>query len=407
MTIVLPALAVAFGAFFVWLTVFVINRREYWATWRRVLVRSFMRTLPWGATLAVVVVGVLWFVVEPKYYCARAKAYISGSGFPPRAVYNITTRFPDRFVETELEWLQSPLVIRQAIESDRLERFPELQSRSAARDPVPWISRYLTVEPVGTTFLYDVSYTARDPESASKIVNAVLNSYMSRFEDDGIQGEFILEELARQLLRLDEKIESQRDRLNELTPRLGVGAIIETNTHPDAESWGATWGLRTKLALAEVEVEIGRARIAGLHEAVRRDGTRQRKLAIQFAEDNLTKVQKNVEKLAEKLAAEQSEHGDPPEPSVELEWTRLELRSAVEIRNRIADCIRELTAEWRSTAALHIVQLAATSASPDGPTPGQLMAIAGTVALFTPFLLDVLCTAISQVRSARRRREAA
>src|SRR5258708_2416010 len=63
MTIFLPALTVACGAFFVWLTVWVVNRREYWGTWRRVLFRSFKRTLPWGTTLAVVVVGVLWFVV--------------------------------------------------------------------------------------------------------------------------------------------------------------------------------------------------------------------------------------------------------------------------------------------------------------------------------------------------------
>jgi hypothetical protein len=33
MTIVLPALAVAFAAFCVWLTVRVVNRRERWAKW--------------------------------------------------------------------------------------------------------------------------------------------------------------------------------------------------------------------------------------------------------------------------------------------------------------------------------------------------------------------------------------
>jgi hypothetical protein len=33
MTIVLPALAVAFGALCVWLTVRIVNRRERWAKW--------------------------------------------------------------------------------------------------------------------------------------------------------------------------------------------------------------------------------------------------------------------------------------------------------------------------------------------------------------------------------------
>jgi hypothetical protein len=33
MTIVLPALAAAFGAFCVWLTVQIVNRRERWAIW--------------------------------------------------------------------------------------------------------------------------------------------------------------------------------------------------------------------------------------------------------------------------------------------------------------------------------------------------------------------------------------
>jgi hypothetical protein len=36
MTILLPALAVAFGAFCVWLTVRILNRRERWAKWTAV-----------------------------------------------------------------------------------------------------------------------------------------------------------------------------------------------------------------------------------------------------------------------------------------------------------------------------------------------------------------------------------
>ena len=38
MTIILPALAVAFAGFCVWLTVRIVNRRERWAKWRLVAV---------------------------------------------------------------------------------------------------------------------------------------------------------------------------------------------------------------------------------------------------------------------------------------------------------------------------------------------------------------------------------
>ena len=53
MTILLPALAVAFAAFCVWLTVRIVNRRERWAKWTAVglIVVIFLYPLSWGPAL--------------------------------------------------------------------------------------------------------------------------------------------------------------------------------------------------------------------------------------------------------------------------------------------------------------------------------------------------------------------
>ena len=53
MSIVLPALAVAFAAFCVWLTVRIINRRERWAKWTAVALlvgAPPLYLLSWGPT---------------------------------------------------------------------------------------------------------------------------------------------------------------------------------------------------------------------------------------------------------------------------------------------------------------------------------------------------------------------
>jgi uncharacterized membrane protein len=49
MSIVLPALAVAFGAFSVWLAVRIVNRRERWAKWLAVVLAftSALLTIWW------------------------------------------------------------------------------------------------------------------------------------------------------------------------------------------------------------------------------------------------------------------------------------------------------------------------------------------------------------------------
>jgi thiamine transporter ThiT len=51
----------------VWLGVRIGNREDRWATWRQILLNSFIRTLPWGIALGGIVVGVLWLVVGPRY----------------------------------------------------------------------------------------------------------------------------------------------------------------------------------------------------------------------------------------------------------------------------------------------------------------------------------------------------
>jgi hypothetical protein len=404
MTILLPALTVACGAFFVWLTVFVINRREYWATWRRVLVRSFIRTFPWGTTLAVVVVGMLWFVIGPRY---RACAVVKIRGYPMTSLSFFPTSADDDYRATVVKRLQSPIVIRQAIESGGLQQLAELQSQSAAKDPGHWISRNLVVTRFGKgDGIYEVSFTARDPEIACKVVYAVLNSTMSQLLEGESERGFAVEELDKTLVRLGEEIELRRDRLSGLTRRADSSTIVEETTPREAASRRVSVELWEKLATAEVELSIGRARIAGLREAIRSGGDSQREAALQFAEDDVANLTNTVESLRAKLAAERSKHGDPPEPSLELDLARLELQSVEDIRHRISDCVVRWTTEHHGPPEVMILRDARTPKFPEELTPGPQTAFAGTAAFFTPFLLDVLWTAICQVRSARRRREA-
>jgi hypothetical protein len=183
MSIALPALAVAFGAFFIWITVWVVNRREYWDACWRVLSRSFMRTLPWGTALAVIVVSVLWFVVGPRY---RAGAVVQIRG-PMRTSPSFFGRREDydERIESAVKRFHSRDVISKAIESDGLRALAELHSPSAAKDPVQWINQNLAVTRIGKGDICEVSFTARDPESACKVVDGVLSSYLNWLFEEG------------------------------------------------------------------------------------------------------------------------------------------------------------------------------------------------------------------------------
>src|SRR5438874_1277319 len=88
MTILLPAMGVALGTFCVWLIVRIVNGPAECARQAvlvlTVLWNSFKRTLPWGIALAGIVVGGLWFVVEPRY---RACAIVQITGRPETIVF--------------------------------------------------------------------------------------------------------------------------------------------------------------------------------------------------------------------------------------------------------------------------------------------------------------------------------
>ena len=78
------------------------------------------------------------------------------------------------FVETQINLLRHPYVLRSVLSIAEIARMPEIAAQS---DPVQWLAKQITVKAVGDSELYDVAYAAPDPKAAATVVNALLDEY--------------------------------------------------------------------------------------------------------------------------------------------------------------------------------------------------------------------------------------
>ncbi len=232
---------------------------------RKALWSSLVRTLPAGIVLAAIVCGVLWFVIAPSY---RSHSTLRIAERQPYLAFPSDDEASPEFVQTQLELLRSPYVITRAMESESLGQLPELRMIAGREDAVTWIRRRLTVVRIGRSEIYEVAFVARSPESAHKVVEAIVTTYMtfqSSLRDQ--ERQHTLEMLEGELNRVERKMNDRRAILRELVkgsmrenPNLAVPEEKDRADRPPAGRGALLTSLQQKLVDAEVEMETARAR---------------------------------------------------------------------------------------------------------------------------------------------------
>src|SRR5262249_39340127 len=140
-----------------------------------------------------------------------------------------------------------------------------------SEDPVPWISKRLKAGRIGQSEVYEVSFLTREPETAKKVVEAIVDTYMSfQTGETDAQRTKMLETLQDELKRLNTNIEQKRKNLREIAQSV-VGDDIPVINLPNAAGGPTVSGqfdllrnLQQKLVQAEVDIEISKARVAAL-----------------------------------------------------------------------------------------------------------------------------------------------
>jgi hypothetical protein len=227
-------------------------------------------TFPSGIALAFAAMAVVWFFAEPNY---RSLSSLVIHDKQPFLVYP-TEESSASFAQTQIELLKGPFIISRAIESGGLAQLPEFRQILGKEDSVVWISRRLNAVRVGNSELYEVSYASPHPASAQRVVEAIVDTYM-RFQSDQSDSrrQRLLEVLQEELTRYDAKIELARRRLLELAKVAegGEGFVVDAlgnggGADRSVGRFSLTSTLQQKLVDAEVEVEMGIARVHALRK---------------------------------------------------------------------------------------------------------------------------------------------
>ncbi|HTI51721.1 MAG TPA: hypothetical protein VL475_12240 [Planctomycetaceae bacterium] len=243
-------------------------------------------TLPLGIVLGAIACAALWRFSEEKF---KSSATLKIAEKQPYIAFQAMEHSRD-FAQTQVELLRGRYLINTAIEADGLSEIPELKEIRSKEDPVTWISQRLKVARVGLSELYEVSFLARRPDSAQKVVAALVKAYTTfQAAESDSQRQFVLARLKEEQEYREREILKKRENLRELGRQAGGDVSVAGGTENGAgtplqssQRLAVLTSLRQKLVDAEVELEIKRAQLG----ASRQDAN----VAVSVSERDLEEV---------------------------------------------------------------------------------------------------------------------
>jgi capsular exopolysaccharide synthesis family protein len=235
--------------------------------WQALLQRVGMAA-PLGVVLAAGACAALWYFTEPKY---KSHATMRILDKQPALVFQ-TTEHSQAFAQTQIELLRGPFIISRAIESEGLGQLPELVEITGKEDPVQWITQRLKVSRTGQSEMYEVAFTTRYPESARRVVEAIVETYLrSQTGDSDSQRQKMLEVLKDEANRIEGDIAKKRKNLRDIAQTAAEDDGVVIGQGADGTGAASAVGrfallasLEQKLVTAEVDFEVANARVIAL-----------------------------------------------------------------------------------------------------------------------------------------------
>ncbi len=129
-----------------------------------------------GFSVGGVVAGLLWFLIPVKY---EAFATLKVSGAPPAVLEKSASGREEfeLFKRTQQQLVLSNVVLQRTLAEPEISRLSMIQEHND--DPVPWLKDQLMVDNPGDSEVMRVAIKSRKASEAIKVVNKVVERYLS------------------------------------------------------------------------------------------------------------------------------------------------------------------------------------------------------------------------------------
>ena len=172
-----------------------------------------------------------------------------------------------RFVNTQIELMRSPVVLREALSDKKVGAASHL---SEVSDRLERLRSGLSVKQVGGSELYRVSYVSPSSQESSDVVNAVIQTYFDRQDDEKYRRvQRVLELLEKQRARRKIEVERLQQKVVELSREVTGKDPYNENVTTDFEKtvMSPLASLHQQLTEIEIAIDIQSAELQALEES--------------------------------------------------------------------------------------------------------------------------------------------
>jgi polysaccharide biosynthesis transport protein len=172
----------------------------------------------------------------------------------------------DRFVQTQVELLRSPVVLLPVLSLPEIASLSELHD---VIDPLEHLKKHLEVNQVGKSELYTVRYESPSAEDAATVANKVVHQYLEiHGRENDERTRFVIDVLEKERKARGTKVEQLRKRVVELAKEVtGTDPFnLGTVTNVD-RALSPISSVHQSLTEADVNVEVLKAEIQALRDA--------------------------------------------------------------------------------------------------------------------------------------------
>jgi capsular exopolysaccharide synthesis family protein len=230
-----------------------------------VLQQWWMIVIPAGVVIAGLAAGVVLFLHVPQY---EASALLMIEDVNPFVAFSSrdTGNQSQRYVQTQLELLRSPVVLEPVLGRSEIASMSELMDQE---DRVAFLRDQVSIKQVGQSELYDITYRSASPQDASNVVNAVVAEYINiNTNDESQRSQRVIDILEEERRRRGLEVERLRkfvvNLAKEVTGRDPLGGNEVTNFRRAMSPAGEIFRSLTEV---EVEHEVLKAEMQSVLDA--------------------------------------------------------------------------------------------------------------------------------------------
>ncbi len=309
---------------------------------------------PIGIALAALAVGVTWWLYEPVYV-ASAWFHVRPN---ERLIAEPGRQGTDRFLQTQVALVQSPVVLGPVLQIPEIAALRELREEES---PLDYLSSKIQVDPVGDSEFLKISLEGHDREDIRSIVAAASEEYLKVYNEESSQAlqkmiRYLTEEQNRQSVEIKRLRENVREFTMQATGNdpysvpddtLGIGSR-------NASALQSPLGdLKSRLWTVEIEQQRLREQL----DAAKRSIAVQPLVVSDEAIEAEVNMNSQVNALREELDDQAADRSDEERQALEVQLGAFELKLRQRVKEELEiQAYQQLLADQPVDVPSHTVE---------------------------------------------------